>query len=126
MKSKYDIMQPITNNDDYKEACEFLRCCEAKIIGLQGLVDAVKSLVAQYESKEFKLKSHDHSDVLDFLREQFGLSYTEIAKVLGCSKSAISEIKNNGREFSKKQIKILNAKFNIPYESFLGDSQTSE
>jgi len=82
------------------------------------LLELLAKLVEDFEAKAYPLGKSTPGDVLAYLMEKRGLKQADLAPVLGCSKSFMSDMVS-GRRIGIGNAKKLAVFFGMPVELFI-------
>jgi len=81
-------------------------------------IELLTVLIELWDKEHNTLSSLDPIQLLSYLVKEHQLSQTELAKLLGISKSLVSEILSYKKGMSKEIIRKLSAHFKLSQEAF--------
>ena len=85
----------------------------------QALGELLTVLIIDFEEKHYPILHADPRVHLRELMTERGHTQTAVAKAIGSSRGAVSEILSSRRQISKAQAKKLAAFYRVPLELFL-------
>jgi HTH-type transcriptional regulator / antitoxin HigA len=86
---------------------------------IAGLVNALGSVIADYDAIHHPIPAATPSATLQFLMDQHQLKQSDLPEV--GTQGVISEILSGKRELNLRQIKALAARFHVPVQVFIAD-----
>ena len=107
----------------YKAVNILMRELEAGVVAktiratIQEYIKSVTPFLADYEKKDFPLKSASPEEVLRFLMEENDLSQYDLASDLG-GQPVVSDILNGKRKLTREHIERLSERFGISPATF--------
>lgn len=107
----------IKTEEQYNEAIDLIETlidCQEGTPEME-LLELVGLLVHDYEQREFPIEDLDPIEAIKYQMEELGVTTAEIAELVG-GKSRLSELLNEKRPLSVRQIKVLSSRLDIPIE----------
>ncbi|WP_217907150.1 type II toxin-antitoxin system HigA family antitoxin [Massilia sp. BJB1822] len=119
---EYVPLRPIHTEDSYEAAISSLNALLDQGAAneehpLAALVNALGTLIQQYEAIHFPPEPVSPTDMLRMLMEQHRLSQSDLPEV--GAQSVVSEVLSGKRELNLRQIRALADRFKLPPEAFL-------
>ncbi|HEU4553621.1 MAG TPA: helix-turn-helix domain-containing protein [Chitinophaga sp.] len=117
-KLKYKV---IKSEKQYDEYCNILANLVAAPNITQGLTDEIELLtllIETWDQSHSSFKDANPIEVLQSLMEENNIKATELAAMLGISKSLVSDMLHYRRGLSKENIRKLAERFKVSQELF--------
>jgi len=115
---KYKVIKSQTQYKLYCAMLEELVFGAKKTKEVKEEIELLTVLIELWDKEHNTLSSLDPIQLLSYLVKEHQLSQTELAKLLGISKSLVSEILSYKKGMSKEIIRKLSAHFKLSQEAF--------
>ena len=111
--------RPIRTAAENEAAIELVQRFDEGTPEQQALGELLTVLIEDFEEKRYPILHGEPRVHLRRLMEERGHTQTAVAKALGSSRGAVSDILSGRRQISKAQAKKLAALFRVPLDLFL-------
>lgn len=117
-KLKYKVIKTEKQYNDYCKALERLVDTSRKSKALSDEIELLTLLIETWDAAHSTFKDTDPIGVLRYLMSENNLKATDLAAILGISKSLVSDMLHYRRGLSKENIRKLAERFKVSQELF--------
>jgi len=114
----YKVIKTEEQYWDYCNHLEELVMQESADPEVEEEIDLLTVLIEKWDQEHDTLGKSDPVEILKYLMEENKMNATQLADLLGISKSVVSEILNYKKGFSKENIRKLAERFKVRQELF--------
>jgi HTH-type transcriptional regulator/antitoxin HigA len=111
--------RPISTAAENEAAIELVQHLDEGTPEQQAPGELLTVLIENFEEKHYPILRGEPREYLRELMTEHGYTQTSVAKAIGASRGAISDILSARRQVSKGQAKKLGAFFRVPADLFL-------
>jgi HTH-type transcriptional regulator / antitoxin HigA len=115
---KYKVIKTKAQYKLYCNLLEELVFADKKSKEIKDEIELLTLLIEKWDNEHNTFSTLDPVQLLEYMMKENKVTQTELAKILGVSKSLVSEILSYKKGMSKEIIRKLSSRFKLSQEAF--------